>query len=126
MTRRNRRFSPDLEVRVTVDGHVVIGPVQAMLLEAIATTGSIFAAHRKIGASYAHVWKLMGAINEGILPAAMAPIPGARRGGGAVLTDQGRKVLDSFRRLEDLSKAGGHADLLVIKTAGNLAGAERD
>jgi molybdate transport system regulatory protein len=117
MTRRKRRLRPDLELRVMVDGQVVIGPVQAMLLEAIHTTGSISAAQRQIGASYPHVWKLVAAMNEAFCPPLVDPIRGGVRGGGATLTAQGRKVLDSFRRLEDLSKTTGHAELLVISQA---------
>jgi hypothetical protein len=64
MTRLNRRARPDLELRVMVDGQMVIGPVQAALLEAIRNAGSISAARRQIGASYAIVWKLVAAMNE--------------------------------------------------------------
>ena len=46
MTKRNRRLKSDLELRVTIDGQVIIGPIQAMLLDAIRSTGSISAAHR--------------------------------------------------------------------------------
>ena len=55
MARRTRRPGPDLELHVMVDRQVVIGPVQASLLEAIRTTGSIAAAQRQIGASYSCV-----------------------------------------------------------------------
>src|SRR4051794_32650213 len=68
MTKRNRRCRPDLELRVTIDGQVIIGPIQAMLLEAIRSTGSISAAHRELGKSYAHVWKLTAAMNEMLDP----------------------------------------------------------
>ena len=51
MTRSHRRARPDLELRLVVDGHMVIGPVRAALLEAIRSTGSILAAQRQIGAS---------------------------------------------------------------------------
>jgi len=102
-----------------VDGQVVIGPVQAMLLEAIRTTGSIAAAQRQIGASYAHVWKLVATMNEVFAPPLVEPIRGGARGGGAILTEQGHKVLDSFRRLESLSKSEGHAELRVISGAAN-------
>lgn len=104
-----------------VDGHEVIGPVQATVLEAIHATGSISAAQRHIGASYAYVWKLVAAMNEAFFPPLVVPIHGGARGGGAVLTEQGRKVLNSFRRLEDLSKANGHAELAVI-TGGARSG----
>jgi molybdate transport system regulatory protein len=117
MTRRNRRLRPDLELRVLVDGQVVLGPVQAMLLEVIHTTGSIAAAQRQIGASYPHVWKLVAAMNEAFSPPLVDPIRGGARGGGAMLTEQGRRVLDSFRRLEGLSKTNGHAELRIISQA---------
>jgi molybdate transport system regulatory protein len=117
MTPRNQRQRPDLELRVMVDGQAVIGPVQAMLLEAIHQTGSISAAHRLTGASYAHVWKLVAAMNKAFSPPLVEPIHGGARGGGAMLTEQGRKVLNSFRRLEKLSKSEGHAELLVISRA---------
>jgi molybdate transport system regulatory protein len=125
MTRRNRRPRSDLELHVMVDGQEVIGPVQAMLLEAIRSTGSIAAAQRQIGASYAHVWKLVAAMNEAFSPPLVEPIRGGARGGGATLTEQGHKVLDSFRRLEDLSKTEGHAELLVISRAASHAEARQ-
>jgi len=100
-----------------VDGQVVIGPVQAMLLEAIHSTGSIAAAQRQLGASYAHVWKLVAAMNEAFSPPLVEPIRGGSRGGGAMLTEQGHDVLHSFRRLEDLSKTEGRAELLAIRRA---------
>ncbi len=102
-----------------VDGQVVIGPVQARLLEAIRTTGSIAAAQRQIGASYAHVWKLVATMNEVFAPPLVEPIRGGARGGGAILTEQGHKVLNSFRSLESLSKSEGHAELRVISRAAN-------
>jgi molybdate transport system regulatory protein len=126
MTRRNRRAGPDLELRVTVDGQVVIGPVQAMLLEAIRTTGSMSAAQRQLGASYPHIWKLVAAMNEAFAPPLVEPIRGGARGGGAILTEQGHKVLGSFRRLEDLTKARGRAELRVISRATNHAVANQE
>jgi len=125
MERSVRRPRSDLELRVRVDGQVVIGPVQATLLEAIRTTGSISAAQRQIGSTYAHLWKLVAAMNEAFAPPLVEPTRGGARGGGAMLTEQGHKVLDSFRRLEDLSKAQGHAELLVISRAATHAVAKQ-
>ena len=126
MARRIRRPRPDLELRVTVDGEVLIGPIQATLLEAIRATGSIAAAQRQIGASYAYVWKLVATMNEVFTPPLVESIRGGGRGGGALLTQQGQKVLDSFRRLENLSKSGGHGELLVISRAANHAVAKQE
>jgi molybdate transport system regulatory protein len=125
MTKRNRRFKPDLELRVTIDGQVIIGPLQAMLLEAIRSTGSISAAHRELGKSYAHVWKLVAAMNEVFDPPLVGPIRGGAHGGGAILTEQGCKVLEAFRRLEGLSSTQGLAELLVISRAAGHAMAKQ-
>ena len=126
MTGCNWRARPDLELRVMVDGQVVIGPIQAALLEAILAAGSIAAAQRRIGASFAHVWKLVAAMNEAFASPLVEPIRGGARGGDAMLTEQGHKVLDSFRRLEGLSKTQGHAEqLLVISRAASHAVAKR-
>jgi molybdate transport system regulatory protein len=124
MTKRNQRLRPDLELRVTIDGQVIIGPTQAKLLEAIRSTGSISAAHRKLGVSYAHVWKLVAALNAIFDPPLVDPIRGGARGGGAILTEQGGKVLESFRRLEGLSRTQGVAELLVIGRAASHAVAD--
>ena len=121
MTRLNRRPRPELELRVMLDGRMVIGPVQAMLLEAIRNTGSIAAAQRQIGASYAHVWKLVAAMNEVFSPPLVDAIRGGVRGGGATPTEQGHRVLDSFRRLENLSRSQGVAEILVISRAASHA-----
>jgi molybdate transport system regulatory protein len=126
MARRHRRTKPDLELRVMVDGQVIIGPVQAMLLETIRSAGSIAAAQRQIGASYAHLWKLVAAMNEVFAPPLIEPIRGGARGGGAQLTEQGHRVLDSFRRLETLSRTRGYEELLVIGRAASHAVARHD
>jgi molybdate transport system regulatory protein len=121
MTRRNGRPRTDLELRVTMDGQVIIGPLQAMLLEEIRITGSIAAAQRRLGASYAYVWRLVAAMNAIFSPPLVDPIRGGARGGGAILTAQGHKVLDSFRRLESLARADGRAELLSIEKAASHA-----
>ena len=110
---------------MTIDGQVIIGPIQAMLLEAIRSTGSISAAHRELGKSYAHVWKLVAAMNEMFDPPLVGPIRGGAQGGGAILTEQGRKVLEAFRRLEGLSRTQGRAELLVISRAAGHAMAKQ-
>jgi molybdate transport repressor ModE-like protein len=112
-------------MHVMVDGQVVICPVQTTLLEAIRSTGSVAAAQRQIGAGYAHVWKLVAAMNEVFFPPPADPIRGDARGGGATPPEQGHKILDSFLRLEYLSKIEGHAELLVISRAASHAVAKQ-
>ena len=125
MTKRNLRFEPELELRVTIGDQVIIGPIQAMLLEAIRSTGSISAAHLEPGKCYAHVWKLVAAMNEMFDPPLVGPVRGGAQGGSAVLTEQGCKVLEAFRRLEELSRTQGRAELLVFSRAAGHAMAKQ-
>jgi molybdate transport system regulatory protein len=126
MTNRNRRFKPDLDLRVTIDGQVLIGPIQAMLLEAIRRTGSISAAHRELGITYAHVWKLVTAMNRVFSPPLVNSIRGGAKGGGALLTQQGHKVLSSYRRMEELLRDLARTELLVIGRAVSQVGERLD
>jgi molybdate transport system regulatory protein len=123
MTKRNQQPRPHLELRVMVGGQVAIGPTQAMLLEAIRSTGSIAAAQRQLGATYAYVWKLVAAMNAMFSPPLVDPTRGGTGGGGAVLTGQGHKVLDAFRQLEALANSRGRGELLVIGQATRHAAA---
>jgi molybdate transport system regulatory protein len=53
-----------VELRLLISGAVVIGPVQAVLLEEIRRTGSISAAGRRMGVSYIYVMEAVPAMNE--------------------------------------------------------------
>lgn len=70
------------------------------LLDAVARTGSISAAARDCQITYKAAWDAIDAINN------LAPQPlvttrhGGARGGGADLTDYGRRVLDSLHDLQ--------------------------
>src|ERR1700733_2971724 len=102
MAKRDLHVGPELELRVVLDGAIAIGPSQALLLEGIRDTGSIAAAQRRLGGSYAHVWKLVASMNTMFLPPLVDVARGGRSGGGSTLTPAGYTVLAAFRRLERL------------------------
>lgn len=122
MAKRDLRVRPELDLRVVLDGTIAIGPFQALLLEGIRDTGSIAAAQRRLGANYAHVWKLVASMNTMFLPPLVYVARGGRSGGGARLTPAGHKVLSSFRRLERLLQERGRGELLAITRAASHAG----
>ncbi len=118
MARRYHRPSKlDVELRLLIGGSIVIGPRQARLLEEIDNTGSISAAQRQMGASYAHVWHLMANLNEGFSPPLIEVRRGGANGSGASLTAHGHKVLKAFRGLEQLLQTEGHGHLKLIGKA---------
>ncbi len=80
--------------------HLPVGRDRIAMLEAVADHGSITAAAKALGYSYKAVWDGLNAVNN-LLPApALLTQSGGRGGGGATLTDSGRRLIAAFRRLE--------------------------
>ncbi|WPB86049.1 winged helix-turn-helix domain-containing protein [Sediminicoccus rosea] len=88
-----------LSLRIDLPGGR-IGPGKINLLEAIEREGSISAAGRALGMSYKRAWDLVDALNKQLREPAVAASPGGPRGGGATLTDAGRKLVADYREIE--------------------------
>lgn len=78
-----------------------VGRERIAMLEAVADHGSITAAARALGLSYKTVWDGIDAINNLLPRPALVAKTGGRGGGGASLTEEGRKLIVSFHRLEE-------------------------
>jgi molybdate transport system regulatory protein len=89
------------QLRILLGAAIAIGPGKADLLEAIARTGSIAAAGRTLGMSYRRAWLLVDTMNRSFRTPLVGAAKGGRRGGGAVLTANGRRVLARYRRMEE-------------------------
>ncbi len=102
-------------LRVVLAAGVALGPGKADLLEAIAATGSIAAAGRRLGMSYKRAWLLVETLNA----AFRGPLVDAARGGathgGARLTDAGAAVLARYRRMEALTREATEPDLAALR-----------
>jgi len=107
----------DVELRVVVNGTVAVGSIQAAVLEGIRDCGSISGAQKRLGATCAHVWKLVAAMNDRFSPPIVAAARGGTKGGGTRLTPHGYKVLGAFRALEQLLLVQGQPELRVISQA---------
>jgi molybdate transport system regulatory protein len=82
-------------------GQGPIGRDRIAMLEAVSVHGSITAAAKALGFSYKAVWDGVNAINNLMPRPALLTQTGGRGGGGAVLTEDGRRLIAAFRRLED-------------------------
>ncbi|MGH7122383.1 MAG: winged helix-turn-helix domain-containing protein [Acetobacteraceae bacterium] len=91
------------------------GPGKADLLAAIAETGSIAAAGRRLGMSYKRAWSLVESLNAMFRSSLVDAAKGGAHGGGAVLTPLGARVLAAYRALEVASARAGHDPLAVIR-----------
>ncbi len=94
-----------LKAQLYLGEEIAIGPGKADLLDAIAETGSISAAARKLGMSYRRGWLLVDVMNRSWKAPLVETVVGGRS--GARLTDLGRQVLAHYRALEkDLAALG--------------------
>ena len=97
-------FPPQLSVRLRVlrGQEVGLGPGKVELLVAVAETGSITGAARRLNVSYMHAWSLVQTMNRCFRTPLVLSARGGQRGGGAGLTEAGREVLATYR---DMSAA---------------------
>jgi molybdate transport system regulatory protein len=91
--------SPRLFVRVMLAPQVPLGPGKADLLQAIAETGSIAAAARRLGMSYQRAHDLVAELNGRFTEPLVAAAKGGAGRGGAALTPLGTQVLQTYRAL---------------------------
>ena len=105
-----------------------LGPGKIALLEAIGRTGSISAAGREFGMAYRRAWLLTDELNRMFKEPLIEAKGGGRKGGGAVLTDLGERVVSLYRAAEGKGgqkrRAGDQADGAVAR--GLLKGAWPD
>src|SRR6202045_962234 len=92
-------------------GRVLIGRERIALLEAVMEHKSITKAAEHAGFSYKTAWDAVNAINNLLPRPAFITHTGGPHGGGAEVTDEGRRLIVAFRRLE--AKLGRMIDKIV-------------
>lgn len=111
-----RSARPCPQLRVTVGG-LVLGPGKIDLIEAIDRTGSISAAGRDMGMSYRRAWLLADTLNRMFHEPVIKPAVGGVRGGGAQLTEFGRRLAAAYRRAEERTRLAVEQELASLDPA---------
>jgi molybdenum ABC transporter molybdate-binding protein len=93
-------WSAGLRVWVERGGRAVLGQGRADLLEAIDHWRSISEAARRVGMSYRRAWLLVRAASEAAGRPLVETATGGTGGGGARLTEQGRRAVALYRELQ--------------------------
>lgn len=101
-------------LRLVLAPGIAIGPGKADLLAAIAETGSISAAGRRLKMSYRRAWLLVEELNASFRAPLVAAGKGGAKGGGAHLTDLGETVLRRFRSIEAKTAKAIARDLTAL------------
>jgi molybdate transport system regulatory protein len=91
---------PGLLLRVLSGKDLAMGPGKARLVSLIADTGSISAAARRMNMSYRRAWQLVEALNRSFKEPVVVTAVGGKRGGGAVVTDFGKRLIASYHDME--------------------------
>ena len=106
-----------LTVRLDFDDGRRLGVGKIALLEAIETTGSISAAGRLHAMSYRRAWLLVDELNQLFATPLVAAHHGGAKGGGAALTEQGRRIVALYREAEARMRAAAEAEIEAIESA---------
>jgi molybdate transport system regulatory protein len=88
-------------LRVIAGRNIALGPGKVQLLELLQKTGSITKAAREMKMSYMRAWTLIRTMNRCFKePIVVSTHGGAHGGGGAELTDAGRKILALYQKMD--------------------------
>ena len=116
---------PGLLLRILSAKNPAMGPGKARLVGLIAETGSISAAARRMGMSYRRAWQLVEALNKSFNEPVVVTATGGKRGGGAVVTDFGKRLVAAFHGMEAKASAAIAADLEEFSSHLRKPGAKR-
>jgi molybdate transport system regulatory protein len=87
-------------LRLDFNGIFRLGPGKIELLERIMETGSISAAGRAMDMSYRRAWLLVDSLNQMFVEPAVIKTTGGVAGGGAEVTEFGRRLVAAYRAVE--------------------------
>jgi len=94
----------DLKIKsklwIEVDGKPVFGRGKRCLLEAIDKYGSINQAAKEINMTYRKAWGYLNAMEERLGIKLIERKTGGKYGGGAILTENARKILKKYGAFE--------------------------
>jgi molybdate transport system regulatory protein len=87
------------ELWLSVDDVAFLGKERIALLEQIDARGSITRAAKAAGVSYKAAWDAVDAMNNVAPAPVVETATGGRGGGGARLTNEGRRLIDAYRTI---------------------------
>jgi molybdate transport system regulatory protein len=105
-------------LRIKYGEEIAIGPGKIAILEAIAETGSISGAGRKLGMSYRRAWLLVDQMNQYFKEPVVRAATGGTLGGGTALTSVGLEVIQLYRAIEH--QAQTHSASLLVALADKI------
>jgi len=106
-----------LTIRFDFDSGRRLGAGKIALLEAIDKTGSISAAGRAHAMSYRRAWLLVDDLNQLFNEPLVSARQGGQQGGGANLTERGRRIVALYRDAEAKMRTAAAHEIESIEAA---------
>ncbi|WP_075791047.1 winged helix-turn-helix domain-containing protein [Massilia putida] len=103
-----------LRPRIYIGDSIAIGPGKIDLLRAVGASRSISAAARSLDVPYKRAWLLIDSLNKSLASTVMDTATGGRGGGGASLTELGKKLIAAYDTLEQRLNAEAAAELKAL------------
>ncbi len=85
--------------RIMSGDFIALGPGKVDLLESIDQAGSISEAARQSNISYRRAWNMVDTMNQCFNEPLVESVAGGKGGGGAALTNLGKKVVQIYRNM---------------------------
>jgi molybdate transport system regulatory protein len=108
-------MSTRLTIRLDFEAGRRLGAGKIALLESIERTGSISAAGRAHQMSYRRAWLLIDELNQLFATPLVSAHHGGAKGGGAALTEQGRRIVVLYRDAEAKMRAAAQTEIDAIE-----------
>jgi molybdate transport system regulatory protein len=108
-------MSTRLTIRLDFESGRRLGAGKIALLEAIDRTGSISAAGRAHKMSYRRAWLLVDELNRLFAAPLVSAHHGGTKGGGAALTDHGRRIVALYRSAEAKMRAAAQGEIEAVE-----------
>jgi molybdate transport system regulatory protein len=108
-------MSTRLTIRLDFAAGRRLGAGKIALLESIGKTGSISGAGRAHSMSYRRAWLLVDELNQLFQAPLVSAHHGGSKGGGAELTDEGRRIVALYRDAEAKMRAAAEKEIGAIE-----------
>jgi molybdate transport system regulatory protein len=112
MSRRLPELEPRLRFRSSTKP--AFGPGKADLLRHIGETGSITQSAARMKMSYNRAWLLVRDMNRLFREPLVAAVRGGATGGGALLTQTGKEVLERYSRMEAACRKAAQPEWRIL------------
>ena len=99
--KKKKEYSIRVRVWLENKDEIFIGIGRAILLENIGKTGSITNAAKEMKMSYRQAWQFVEDINRNANEPLVEKILGGKNGGGAQLTEAGKKAISNYYKLQN-------------------------